>query len=78
MGGAGLEFSVGGLLASFVFSVFGIFIFREGKRDANMRKLLLGIVLMTFTYVVGNAWACWGIGLALVGINYFTRLTENN
>lgn len=69
---AGMNFSLGSLLAGLVFSVFGLFIFRQGKREANFRRLVIGIVLLTYSLFISNAWANWGIGTALLGINYFS------
>lgn len=73
---AGLSFSAGTLLAGLVFGVFGIFIFRQGKREANFRRLLLGFVLLAYGFFVTNPWVCWGIGFALLGVNYFTGWVE--
>lgn len=65
-----MEFSFSGLLAGFVFGVFGIFLFRQGKWEANMRRALLGLALMLYGYFVSDPWADWGIGFGLIALNF--------
>jgi hypothetical protein len=67
-----MQFSVGTLLAGFVFGVFGFSILKEGKRAANLRRVMIGIVLIAFGFFVTNPWAAWGIGIVLLWINYFS------
>jgi hypothetical protein len=64
--------SVSTIIAGLVFSIFGVSIFRHGKREANMRRVLLGITLLAYGYFFTNPWAAWGIGLFLVAINYLS------
>jgi hypothetical protein len=73
-----MNFSVGALAAGFVFGIFGLYIFREGKRESNFRRLVLGITLMAYGWFVPNPWAAWGVGITLVGINYFTNLVNSD
>ena len=67
-----MGFSVWTLIAGFVFGIFGIFIFREGKRDMNIPRVVIGLVLMSYGFFVTNPWACWGIGAVLLFVNYCT------
>lgn len=67
-----LEFSPASLIAGFVFGVFGVSIISHGKREANFRRVAIGITLVGYGYFVGNPWLNWGIGLSLLGVNYFT------
>lgn len=69
---AGNTFSVWALVGGFVFSTFGIFVFKHGKQEMNLRRLAIGITLLGYPFFVPNPWACWGIGLFLVGANYFS------
>jgi hypothetical protein len=68
----GQNFSIFTLFAGLVFSVFGVSIFRTGKREANFRRMMIGVSLLAYGFFFTNPWAAWGIGLALLGINYFT------
>jgi hypothetical protein len=60
-----LDFSVSSLVAMFVFSVIGLYVFREGKRKVNYTLLFLGIGLMIYPYFTKAAWQDWGVGIAL-------------
>ncbi len=73
---AGMQFSVSTLIAGFVFGIFGIFIFRDGKKESNFRRLMIGLVLLVYGFFVTNPWLAWGLGLFLVWLNYFTAWTK--
>jgi glucose uptake protein GlcU len=61
-----MNFSVSSLLASFIFGVFGIYVFREGKRRADLSMVFIGLALMLYTYFTNSPWLDWGIGTALL------------
>lgn len=65
-----VELSISSLMASFIFSVIGLWLFREGKRRTEARLMLIGIAMMLYTYVTSSPIADWGIGLALSGLAY--------
>lgn len=65
------QFSVATFLAAFVFGVFGWFILKHGRREANGKRMFLGLLLMTYGLLVPNAYANWAIGAALLAINYY-------
>ncbi len=73
---AGMHFPVATVIAGFVFGVFGFSIFRHGKREANMRRLMIGVILMAYGFFFTNPWAAWGIGIVLVWVNYFSAWTK--
>ena len=64
MGGFELP-SAGSLFASLIFSTIGFGIFIYGKKQAQMKSLAIGIVLMVFPYFVSQAWLVWTLGIAL-------------
>jgi multisubunit Na+/H+ antiporter MnhE subunit len=66
------NFSISTLIAGFVFGIFGLFIFRQGKREANIRRIMLGISLMAYGYFVTNPWLNWMAGSALLAVNYYS------
>lgn len=68
-----MNFSIGYLMAGFIFGILGIYIFRQGKREANFKRITLGIALMVYPYFVDNEWLVWGIGLTLAISNYTVR-----
>lgn len=61
------------LLAGTVFGIVGWFAFWNGKKEKSWRAMVIGIVLMVYTFFVANAWAVTGIGLALCAALYFWR-----
>lgn len=65
-----MSFSIGSLLAGFVFGVAGIFFIKEAKKEGNLRALGFGIALLLFPYFLENAYLCWAIGIALTVIGY--------
>jgi len=58
------------IVASLVFSIVGLFVFRLGKRNGHFKLMFIGVALMTYTYFTGNPWADWLIGLGLTGLSY--------
>lgn len=71
-----MNFSVSFLFASFVFSVIGFWAFRQGKAKGNIHFVVVGILLMVYTYVTSNVYLDWGIGAALCGLLYYSRNEE--
>lgn len=71
-----MNFSASNIVAGLVFGVFGFYAFRKGKLEANGKRMALGVALMGYGYFTHSAWATWGVGLALVYLNHFTRLVD--
>ena len=65
-----MNFSIGSLIAGFVFGVAGIFFIKAAKRQGNLRLLCFGIALLVYPYLVENAYLCWAVGIALTVIAY--------
>lgn len=59
------------ILASIVFSIVGLAVFRLGKRNGHFKLMLIGVALMTYTYFTGNPWVDWLAGFGLTGLSYF-------
>lgn len=68
-----MNFSVSSLLAGFVFGVFGFWAVREGKNSGNFQQILLGIVMIVYTYFVDNMYLEWGLGAALLYLVFQVR-----
>ena len=66
-----LNFSLPNLIASFVFGVFGWFIFRNAKSEGDGRRILAGLTLMSYGLFVPNPWLNWAIGSALLAFTYY-------
>lgn len=61
---------ISALLASVVFGLIGMGVFRRGKREGHFKLMLIGLALMLYTYFTGNPWADWLIGSGLTGVAY--------
>ena len=64
---------VANLLGGLVFGIIGLAAFRYGKREANIRLMLIGGALMVYPYFVSNTPAMIGIGVALTAAIFFFR-----
>lgn len=56
-------FSVGGLIGGLIFSCIGFVAFIYGKRNAEYRPMITGILLMAYPYFVKNTIALYLVGL---------------
>lgn len=69
-----MNFSVSSLFAGLVFSVIGLYVFRIGKRETDVKLITLGLVLMLYTYFTKTAAQDWVIGTVLCGISYYFKV----
>lgn len=52
-----------------MFSSLGVWAIKLGRRDSNIKVLLLGFVLVGYSYFTPEAWMVWLIGVGLtVGV----------
>ena len=66
-----MNLSLSGIMAGLIFSAVGLFAFRRGKSESNLYLVVLGIVLMGYTYFTSSPLGDWGVGIALCGGVYF-------
>ncbi len=65
-----MDFSVSSIMAGFVFGTFGLYFMRLGKKDANIRQAVIGMLMLVYPYFVENPWLNWGIGVVLFYFAY--------
>lgn len=55
------------LVGMVMFSLLGFWAVKEGRREANIKQLLLGIALVGYSYILTETWMVWvgGIGLSV-------------
>jgi hypothetical protein len=53
------------LFGMVVFSCLGLWAFREGKRETNIKELMLGMALMVYSYFTPETWMLWVVGAGL-------------
>jgi hypothetical protein len=66
-----VNLSFGNIFAGLIFSGIGFVAFTYGKREGRFQTMVLGIVLMAYTYVSPSTTVTWVIGGALTLALYF-------
>ncbi len=61
------------LFGMILFSLIGIWAIKEGRREANIKQLLLGFGLVVYSYLTGDPWLVWGIGAVLTFLVFKVR-----
>lgn len=56
---------LGDLIGNLIFSSIGFVAFVYGKKMAQYRTMILGLILMVYPYMVSGNLALYGIGAAL-------------
>ncbi len=69
--GMGMSFDVSSIIASIIFGIIGLWVFRHAKKTANLKNILVGIALMAYPYFVRGAVKNWGIGILLCAVAYY-------
>lgn len=67
----GLEISVSSLVASLIFGLIGLYLFRYARRKNSLSLVFVAIVLMCYPLVTSGPWQDWGVGVALCGLAYY-------
>ena len=68
--GTPVNFTLPGILASFVVSSVGYVSFHYGKKSARMPQLVGGLALMIFPAFVSSVWLMLAVGAAIVGLQW--------
>ena len=66
-----MNLSISGLAAGLLFSVIGFWLLNEGKRRAKITLIIIGVVLVGYTYFTATPLTDWGIGIALCCAAYY-------
>lgn len=65
-----MNFSMSALAASFVYGVFGIYLFKHGRKKAHAPLVVIGVALMVYPYFIENEFLLWGVGAVLLAVAY--------
>lgn len=60
-----MNFELGNLILGFFFGIIGISAWRYGKQNASARHMLLGVMLIAFTYFIPNFLVSLLVGIGL-------------
>ena len=66
-----MDFSASSLIAGFLFSIIGWWIYREGKKSANIPIVIVGILLMSYSLFTRTPLSTWGTGIGLCVAAYY-------
>lgn len=61
------------IVGMIMFSLLGMWAIKEGKRESNIKELLLGFVLVGYSYFTPEAWQVWLIGVLLTVAVFMNR-----
>lgn len=65
-----MNFSLSSLIAGLLFGILGVFFFKEGKREGNVLRILIGLTLMIYPYFIENDYILWSLGVGLTFLAY--------
>jgi len=65
--------SLGNILVVVFFSLVGFAAFRYGKKEGEVRPMLIGAALMVYGYFVSNVWLSLLVGVVLTAL-IFVRI----
>jgi hypothetical protein len=70
------HFSMSTIIASFLFGIVGLYVFRHGKKTTNYSLIFTSIAMMVYPMFVSGAIITWCMGIALCALAYY--LNENH
>ena len=73
----GLHFSASQIIASLIFGVIGIYVFRLGKRNLNYPLIFVSIALMVYPMFTSGPLQDWGIGIGLCAVAFQLHKNAN-
>ena len=65
--------TMGGMIASLLFSMIGLFYFKRGRSEGDTNMLVCGIVMMLYPYFLTSALYITLIGLVLMAAPYIAE-----
>jgi hypothetical protein len=71
------HFTVSQILASFIFGVIGIYVFRHGKKTANWKVVFTAVALMIYPMFTSGWMMDWGVGIGLCWVAHYFDQNEN-
>jgi len=73
----GLHFTTSQIVASLVFGIIGLFVFRHGKKTLNYSVLFTGVAMMIYPMFTSGWLEDWGFGLGLCAMAYYFNKNNN-
>jgi hypothetical protein len=63
--------TVSKIASGILFGVIGLWMFKRGKSNSDLRIIAIGIALMFYPYLTNGPVLDWGVGIALCGLAYY-------
>jgi len=67
------DFSAAKIFADIIFGAIGFVAFLYGKKNKEFRPMIVGAVLMAYSYFISGTFLLYLIGIALIATLYFWR-----
>ena len=64
------DITISSLFAGIIFGGVGLFLLRAGRSKSDNRLVVIGVLLMGYSYFTKNAFMDWGIGFGLSYLAY--------
>ena len=64
-------------MASFIFGVVGIYVFRYGRKIVNYKIIFIGIALMVYPMFTSHWIYDWSMGILLCSLAYYFKENHN-
>jgi dolichol kinase len=65
-----LNFSFSALMASLIFGIFGMYLFKLARKRSHGLLIGISVALMVYPYFVTNVFLTWAIGIVLTVVGY--------
>ena len=65
-----MDLSISSVMAGLIFSSIGLWMLRRGRVKGDNRIVVIGVLLMGYSYLTPNPWFDWGIGSILCYLAY--------
>ena len=66
-----MNISISSVLSSLIFSTIGLIYFQTGRKRPDLKLLVIGLVMMAYSYFTATPIADWGLGIALSATGYY-------
>lgn len=66
-----MDFSYSGMMAGLLFGIWGVYFFRQGKKDSNLKLIAIGITLFIYPYFISDTALLWGVGVSLTALGFY-------
>ena len=65
------DFRASSLIAGVIFSIIGFTSFSYGRKLQLWKPIVIGLLLMTYSWFTPNLWLNWAVGLSLCVLLWF-------